>query len=124
MSGGGKDGGNKMINVIRVEDWIGIYIDGKWQDQRITPEQLLDLLKIEYKSEYLDDWDINMSALHCDKCGRFISPENCLEGWTGGLFGDYNGRFYCDTGTGCNKDLKEHRDLGELIGHLLQRVRG
>jgi hypothetical protein len=41
--------------------------------------------------------------LRCERCGRFIG-EDCLEGWDGGFFGDYNGRYYCAVGVGCNKD--------------------
>jgi hypothetical protein len=30
----------------------------------------------------------------CERCGRFVGEE-ALEGWTGGPFGDYNGKLYC-----------------------------
>lgn len=45
-----------------------------------------------------------MSIMRCERCGRFIGPESCSEGWSGGLFGDYNGIFYCAAYVGCNAD--------------------
>jgi hypothetical protein len=37
----------------------------------------------------------------CHRCGRFVGEE-ALEGWSGGLYGDYNGLLYCAFGVGCN----------------------
>jgi len=39
--------------------------------------------------------------MRCERCGRFVGEE-ALEGWSGGLFGDYNGLYYCAFGVGCN----------------------
>ena len=46
---------------------------------------------------------VNAASLQerCARCGRFVGEE-ALEGWSGGLFGDYNGKFYCAFGVGCN----------------------
>lgn len=59
-------------------------------------------------------------SLRCENCGRFISPETCLEGWSGGLFGDYNNRFYCAAETGCNRTTDESliRLPGSVVGVL------
>lgn len=57
-------------------------------------------------------------GLRCERCGRFISPDTCLGGWDGGLMGDYNDRFYCAAGKGCNRELAhtlapQHFERGE-----------
>lgn len=53
------------------------------------------------------------SWMRCARCGCFIG-EDCLEGWSGGVFGDYNGSYYCAPGKGCNRDLAPPATLEEI----------
>jgi hypothetical protein len=52
--------------------------------------------------------------MRCERCKRFISPDTCLEGWEGGIFGDYNGRYYCAWGKGCNHQPEDESGLALL----------
>ena len=47
------------ISLYRVDDWEALYIDGKLvkEGHSVETEDVLDVLGIEYTSEYLDDFD-------------------------------------------------------------------
>lgn len=54
------------------------------------------------------------TAMRCARCGRFISPDTCLQGHDGTIFGQfpdddgYTEDYYCEIGTGCNAELGRH----------------
>lgn len=47
------------INIVEFEDWTCIYIDGKLRfgDHRADAIDMLRVLGIEYKDEYVEGWD-------------------------------------------------------------------
>jgi hypothetical protein len=57
------------------------------------------------------DAALSRSAMCCARCGRYLSPDTCLEGvdWSQGSMGldgdwPYTGLYYCAHGLGCNAD--------------------
>ena len=45
-----------MINIINFDDWIAIYINDnlEFEGHSIKAEELLDILKIKYKSKWIE----------------------------------------------------------------------
>lgn len=55
-----------MLNIVRLDDWIGIYIDGGlvYEGHDIEETKLLDLAGVdEYTYEWLENWDSDLGRL-------------------------------------------------------------
>lgn len=47
------------IDLIYLEDWIGIYVDGKLkaENHTLSPEEVLDAVGIKYSSEEIENFE-------------------------------------------------------------------
>jgi len=53
------------ITFVHLDDWVGVYVDGKcvYQNHSIRPEELLNLIEVPNKSCWIEDYDENLGEL-------------------------------------------------------------
>lgn len=55
-----KPSAKQEITLARIDDWVVFYLNGekKYENHNMDPEEMLDILGIEYQSYFVDLYDV------------------------------------------------------------------